>query len=60
MGDFLYNLLLWNVPLLISLYTLTYAWWLWQQKRKRGAVGVAALALITALYPGFVLFFIHK
>ncbi|MBZ4653012.1 MAG: hypothetical protein JG781_350 [Peptococcaceae bacterium] len=60
MSNLFYDLLLWTVPLVITFYTLSYAWWLWQQKQKRGAVGVAALALITALYPGFVLFFIHK
>ena len=60
MGYFFFDLLLWTIPLVISFYTLSYAWWLWQQKQRRGAFGVAALALLTALYPGFVLFFIHK
>lgn len=60
MGNFFFDLLLWTVPLVISFYTLSYAWWLWRQKQRRGAFGVTVLALLTALYPGFVLFFIHK
>lgn len=60
MGNFLYDLLIWMVPLAVSFYTLTYARWLLGRKNKMGALGVAALALLTAVYPGFVLFFIHK
>ena len=40
----LYDLVIWCGPLAISFYTLTYARWLWQQKQKKAALGVAALA----------------
>jgi len=56
----MYDFVVWCGPLAVGFYTLTYARWLWQQKQKRAALGVAALAGFAALYPGFVLFFIHK
>lgn len=54
------DFILWMVPLAVGFYTLTYARWLLGQKNRLGAVGVGILALVTALYPGFVLFFIHR
>lgn len=54
------DLIIWLGPLLVGFYTLTYARWLWQQKQKKAALGVAALAGFAVLYPGFVLFFIHR
>jgi len=56
----LYDLLLWCIPLGVGFYTLTYARWLWQQKQKKAAFGVAALAGFASIYPGIVLFLIHK
>ncbi|MDX9871300.1 MAG: hypothetical protein RBT41_02630 [Clostridia bacterium] len=44
----------------IAFYTLTYAWWLWRQKNKGGAFGVAVLAVFSVLYAGFVLFIIQQ
>lgn len=60
MGSLFYDFLIWTIPLAVSFYTLTYARWLLGRKNKRGALGVAALALLTALYPGIVLFFVHR
>lgn len=55
----LYDLIVWTVPLTVSFYTLTYALWLWRQKQKKAAVGAAVLAVLTAVYPGVVLFLVH-
>lgn len=60
MVNLLYEAFLWLFPLAIGFYTFSYARWLWRQKNKRGALGVALLALLATLYPGFVLFFVHK
>lgn len=60
MNNYFYDFVLWLLPLAVSFYTMTYARWLFDKKNKRGAVGVAVLAVFTALYPGFVLFFIHR
>lgn len=60
MSNIIYEGLLWLIPLGISVYTLSYARWLWEKNNKKGAIGVAALAVISFIYPGFVLFFIHK
>jgi hypothetical protein len=60
MGNLLTDSMLLLVTLGVAFYTLTYALWLWRKKNKVGAVGVALLAAISVLYPGFVLFFVHK
>lgn len=56
----LYDSMIWLVPLMVGFYTITYARWLWRQKQKRAAIGVATLAGLATLYPGYVLFFVHK
>ncbi len=54
------DFLLWLVAILVGIYTGFYALWLWRQKKKkRGAVGVAVLAVFAVLYSGYVLFFVH-
>lgn len=60
MNNMFYDFVLWLLPLAVGFYTLTYARWLFRKKNKKGAVGVALLAVLTILYPGFVLFFIHR
>lgn len=56
----MYDVLLELIAVAISIYTLSFALWLWRDKKVRGALGVAFLALLSVLYPGFVLFFVHK
>jgi uncharacterized membrane protein YcjF (UPF0283 family) len=51
---------LWLFPLAIGGYTMSYARWLWQQQNKPGALAVVVLALFSVLYPGIILFFIHR
>ncbi len=51
---------IWLIPLIVSIYTLSYGVWLWRKKQIWSAFGVLVLAIITALYPGYVLFFIHR
>ena len=53
------DILLWLVAILVGIYTWAYAMWLWRQQLKRGAFGVAVLAVFTVLYSGYVLFFVH-
>lgn len=60
MGNTATDYLLWLVCVVVSAYTLSYAWWLFKKRERRGAVGVALLAFITALYPGIVIFFINQ
>lgn len=60
MKNIVYEGLLWLVPLGVGIYTLSYAKWLWQKKNKKGAIGVATIAALAVLYPGFVLFVLHK
>ena len=60
MTNFFYDLLLWGVALAVGLYTLSYAVWLWKKKNRRGALGVALLALLASFYPGIILFFVHN
>jgi hypothetical protein len=60
MSNILHDAVLWLGAGVISFYTLSYARWLWNQKMKRGAIGVAVLAFLSFMYPGFVLFFVHK
>jgi len=56
MNNSAYDYFLWLAALMVGFYTMTYARWLWRKKNRRGAVGTAVLALLAALYPGFVLF----
>lgn len=60
MNNLVYDVLLELIAVAISIYTLSFALWLWRNKKVRGALGVAFLALLSVLYPGFVLFFVHK
>lgn len=60
MGNPVSDYLLWLAPLIIGFYTLSYARWLLRKKNRQGALGVAVIALVAALYPGIVLFFVHK
>ncbi|PKM85900.1 MAG: hypothetical protein CVU87_14000 [Firmicutes bacterium HGW-Firmicutes-12] len=60
MGNLLSDSLLLLVPMGVAFYTFTYALWLWRKKNKVGAVGVFILAVISVIYPGFVLFFVHR
>lgn len=48
------------IAMLISFYTLSYMVWLWRKKKRRGALGVFLLALVSLFYPVFVLFFLQK
>lgn len=60
MRNFLLDCFIWLIPLAVGFYTLTYAKWLWQKNFRFGACGIGVLALLAALYPGYVLFFIHQ
>ncbi|HHY06852.1 MAG TPA: hypothetical protein GX532_07760 [Clostridia bacterium] len=53
-----YKLFFLLIAMIISFYTLTYMTWLWRQKKKRGALGVLFLALVSLFYAVFVLFFL--
>ncbi|MGI6606563.1 MAG: hypothetical protein ACOX2X_05925 [Peptococcia bacterium] len=53
------DILLWLVAILVGIYTWLYAMWLWRQQQKRGAFGVAVIAVFAVLYSGYVLFFVH-
>jgi hypothetical protein len=53
------DILLWLIAILVGLYTWVYALWLWRKKQKKGAFGVAVLAVFAVLYTGYVLFFVH-
>lgn len=60
MGNLFTDIVLLLITMGIAFYTLTYALWLWKQKNKLGAMGVAFLAGMSVLYPAFVLFFVHR
>lgn len=60
MKYFFFDFMLWLISLAVGFYTMTYARWLLKKKNKRAAIGVGILALFTVLYPGIVLFFIHR
>lgn len=45
------------IPALTALYTWNYARWAWRHKLKRGALGLAVLALGTIALPAYLLFF---
>lgn len=47
------------IPVLISVYTMSYTLWLWDKREKLAALGVALLAVLSLVYPGYVLFFVH-
>jgi hypothetical protein len=46
-------------PILVAVYTYNYARWAHKQGLRRGAVGLALLALLTVLIPGGVLLWPH-
>lgn len=52
--------LLWGLAMVAGFYTLTYAYWLWKKKNLRGALGVVAIAFLTVVYPGIILFFLQR
>lgn len=43
------------VPLLVAIYTWNYARWAWRHELKRGAVGLALLAVATLALPLYML-----
>jgi hypothetical protein len=42
------------VPVLVAIYTFNYGRWAWQNKLRRGGVGLYFLALLTVAVPGLV------
>lgn len=46
------------IPVLVALYTANYAKWAWQRQYRLGAVGLGALAILSVMIPGWVLWFL--
>jgi len=58
-GNNYFDYILWLFPVAVGIYTLGYARFLWRRQLRLGAIGVSLLALLTVLYSGVALFFIH-
>lgn len=43
------------IPVLISIYTLNYSRWAWRHQLRRGALGLAVLAVSTVAVPVYVM-----
>lgn len=48
--------LTYGVPVLVAIYTWNYARWAWRKERKRGAVGLALIAIATVALPLYMLY----